>query len=429
MTHNTSIQHINSFYAATADAALTFPRLLGDTEADVCIIGGGYTGLTSALYLAERGYKVVVLEAARVGWGASGRNGGHVGVGPRAGQKTLEKTIGKERARALWNLTLEGTQAVRDLVQKHKIDCDFKEGNVHIASKPAHAENYRKQVAHLRKHYDFDQIRYLGKAEVRQMVGTKAIHGGYYNSFACHLHPLKYAQGLARAAAKAGVTIYEQSRVSGFTKGGTPVVSTGQGRVKVKFIILACNGYLEKLEPRMAPKIMPLNNYMLATEPLSEERCRELIRDDHSVTNSKFVVNYWKLSADNRLLFGGGESYTSRHPGNIKALVRKHLLRIYPQLENTRIDYGWGGTLAITMNRMSHLGRLENNVFFSQGYSGHGLPIASLSAKLLAEAVAGTAERFDLLGSYPIPAFPGGTLLRRPGQLAGMLFYTLMDLF
>ncbi|NIB39427.1 FAD-binding oxidoreductase [Pseudomaricurvus alkylphenolicus] len=420
-------RHVDSYYAASANALRDFPALEGEVDADVCVIGGGYTGLSSALHLAERGYKVVLLEAERVGWGASGRNGGHVGTGQRLDQHSLEAKVGREKARMMWDLSLEAVQTVKDLIEKHQIQCDLKPGILHTAHKASLRDEYLQEAEFLQKNYDYDAIRFVDKDEVRQLVGSDNYHCGTLDSFSCHLHPLNFALGLGRACADAGVRIFENSRVVNYSDGSNPIVTTARGRVKAKFVVLGCNGYLGKLEPRMAGKIMPINNFVLATEPLSDELCRELIRDDTAVADSLFVINYWKLSGDNRLLFGGGENYTSRFPRDMKSFVRKYMLRVYPQLQNTRIDYAWGGTLAITLNRMPHFGRLSDNVFYAQGYSGHGVPTATMAGKLLAEAVAGTAERFDVMADYPTHTFPGGTLLRWPGLVAGMLYYSLRD--
>jgi gamma-glutamylputrescine oxidase len=425
--HSTAEPHIDSYYAATAKELPNHPTLLGEVEADVCVIGGGYTGLSAALHLAERGYSVALLEANKVGWGASGRNGGHVGTGQRVDQDTLESKVGIEQAKAFWNMGLEAVQTVRDLVAKHDIDCDLKEGNIHVSHRASDAKEYRDEVEHLQKYYGYQHLRFVDKEETRHLVGSDNYHCGTYDSFSCHLHPLNYALGLAKAATKAGVRIYENSRVTEYSKSANPVVKTDQGQVKCKFVILGCNGYLGKLEPRMAGKIMPINNFVLATEPLSDAQCADLIREDTSVADALFVINYWKISGDNRLIFGGGENYTSRFPKDLKRFVSKYMLRVYPQLQNTKIDYAWGGTLAITMNRMPHFGRLEDNVFYAQGYSGHGVPTATMAGKLLAEAVAGTAERFDVMANYPTHTFPGGTLLRWPGLVAGMLYYSLRD--
>lgn len=418
---------IDSYYAASANQHQSWPQLLGEKTSDVCIIGGGYTGLSTALHLQKRGYSTTILEAEHVAWGASGRNGGHVGTGQRAGQDVLEKLVGLEHATRLWEFGLEAVDTVCGLIDEHKIECDLKTGNLHVASKADHIAGYRTEVEHLKHQYGYDQVRYVERDELETMTSSRRFFGGMVDNGCRHLHPLNYALGLASAAAELGCEIYENSGVTSYTEGENITVVTAGGQVKSKYLVLACNGYLGKLEPRTAGKIMPINNFMLATEPLSEELARSLIRDDTSISDSLFVIDYWKLSGENRLLFGGGENYTSRFPADIKGMVRKCMLKIYPELEKTRIDYAWGGTLAVTMNRLPHFGRLGGNIFFAQGYSGHGVPTATMAGKLIAETLAGTAERFDVMASIPTHTFPGGTLLRWPGLVAGMLYYSLRD--
>ncbi|MCV6626130.1 MAG: FAD-binding oxidoreductase, partial [Cellvibrionaceae bacterium] len=357
----------------------------------------------------------------------SGRNGGHCGVGQRKDQQELEDMLGKERAKLLWQYSIEAVDTVAELVAEHKIDCDLKKGILHVASKPKHTNWLQEDVALLKNQYGYEQCRYVDKHEVGQLVGSESFHGGLLDQRSLHLHPLNFVLGLGRACRELGVKIFENSRVESYQDGNTVRIKTATGQVNAKFMVLACNGYLDKLEPKMAGKIMPINNFVLATEPLGEEKARQLIRDDTAVADTLFVINYWKLSGDNRLIFGGGENYSRKFPADIKNFVRKYMLRIYPQLENARIDYGWGGTLAITLNRMPHFGRLQPNVLFAQGYSGHGVPTAIMGGKLLAEAIAGTAERFDVMAEVPTASFPGGTMLRYPGLVAGMLFYSLMD--
>ncbi|HEY8568041.1 FAD-binding oxidoreductase [Microbulbifer sp.] len=419
--------HADSYYAASANATPAYDALEGAVEADVCVIGAGYTGLSTALHLAERGFKVVVLEAERIAWGASGRNGGHVGVGQRKGQEDLEKMLGVDTAKVLWDMGLEAVQLVEDLIHKHDIQCDLKRGIMHLAAKPSHDAWLKEEVEVLNQRYGYDKMRYAERDEVRSLVGSERFYGGQVDSGSLHLHPLNYALGLAAAAEKAGVQFFENSRVTSYHGGNPCVVNTARGSVRARNVVLACNGYLGGLEPRMAGRIMPINNFVLATEPLPQELARELIANDYALQDTLFVINYWKLSGDNRLVFGGGENYTSRFPQDIRAFVRKYMLEIYPQLADTRIDFGWGGTLAITLNRMPSIGRLEPNVYYSQGYSGHGVPTATFAGKILAEVLAGTEERFDILARIPTPSFPGGTLLRWPGLVAGMLYYSLKD--
>ena len=419
--------HVDSWYAATANLQLDLPPLAGKHSCDVCVIGGGYTGLSTALHLRQLGYSVILLEANRIAWGASGRNGGHVATGQRVDQETLEKLVGLERARELWRLGLEAVDLVCELIGQYAIDCELKQGNLHVASKPGDIAALPAEVEHLQTVYGYDQISFIDSAELAGMTSAQGFGGATLDSGARHLHPLNFALGLARAALDAGAQLFEGSRVLSYSEGDKVNIKTSRGEVEADYLVLGCNGYLDKLEPRAAGRIMPINNYMLATEPLPEATARQLIRDDTSMSDSRFVINYWKLSADNRLLFGGGESYSRRFPADIKGFVRKYMLRIYPELEHTKIDYGWGGTLAITLKRMPDFGRLGPNVFYAHGFSGHGVPTATLAGKLLAEVISGTAERFDVMAGVPAPRFPGGTLLRWPGLVAGMLFYSLRD--
>ncbi len=422
-------RHVESYYAATANDRRERPALSGEARADVCVIGGGFTGLSAALHLAERGYDVALLEAERLAWGASGRNGGQMNSGQRVGQQALEALVGLEQARQLWDLAEEAKATVRERIERHAIDCDLKPGNLLCAYKPDEAEGLARSADHLREVYGYDQDRAVSKEEMAEMLGTTRYHGGRLDLGAGHLHPLNYALGLARAAEAAGATLYEASRATRIETGtgGKTVVRTAGGQVAADYLVLGCNGYLEKLEPRIAGRIMPINNYVLATAPLGEEGARALIRDDVCVTDTKFVVDYYRLSADKRLLFGGGETYSRRFPADMKGFVRRYMLRVYPQLAETPIDYAWGGTLAITMNRLPAFGRLAPNTFYAQGYSGQGVALTSLAGKLIAEAVAGTAERFDVMARLPQRDFPGGTLLRWPGLVAGMLYYSLRD--
>ncbi len=417
-----------SYYAASAQAAAPCDTLQGEHAADVCIIGAGYTGLSAALHLREQGLSVIVLEAGKLAQGASGRNGGQVCVGLNPGQTALEAWLGAEHARQLWNLSLDAVALVKDLIEKLQIDCDLKSGILHAAFKPSHVAAMQHEAEHLRRHCGYEGVRFVTGSEVRDMLDTRRYHGGQLFSEAVHLHPLNYALGLATAARAKGAQLFEHSRVLDYHREpqGTQV-NTARGSVRTQTLVLACNGYLGALEPRVADSIMPINNFILATEPLSKELAQRLIRDDIAVADSKFVVNYFRLSADHRLLFGGGETYRRGFPSDIKSLVRRHLLQVYPQLESTRIDHAWGGTLAITRNRLPFFRRLDNNLYVAQGYSGHGIALATLGGKLISDAIAGSPAGFDTLARVPTPSFPGGPLLRWPALVAGMLYYQLRD--
>jgi len=416
-----------SYYKATANRELNFSALDGDLVADVCIVGAGYTGLSAALHLAERGYAVVVLDAQRVGWGASGRNGGQLGTGQRVDQETLEKMVGLERAKQLWQLAEDSKNLVKDLIAKYKIDCDLKPGIIYADHKQRFASGTEDYVRHLNETYDYADIRFLDRAALREEIGTVAYFGGSIDMGAAHLHPLNFALGLADAAEGAGAQIFEQTRVLRIEPGARAQVKTATGTVRAEHVLLACNGYLGGLAPDVAAKVMPINSYIVATEPLSEELARDVIRNDVAVADSRFVVNYYRLSADRRMLFGGRESYGYTTPNDIAESVKRRMTGIYPQLADAKIDYYWGGTLGITMNRMPHVARLSPNILSASGYSGHGLGMSTLCGQLMAEAVAGLAERFEVMAGLPIPRFPGGTLLRQPLLVLAMLYFALRD--
>ena len=417
----------DSYYAATAEHLHEQPQLQGSQRADVCVIGGGFTGLSAALNLAERGMDVVLLEAERIGWGASGRNGGQVGSGQRKDVLEMEEQFGLERSKLFWDFAEAAKADIRERVAKHDIQCDLQHGQIVGIHKRRYVGMAAEYAEALAERYDYPHTRALNRDETRSLVATEDFLESFHDAGAMSLHPLNYALGLARAALEAGVRIFEYSRVTDYTRTDPATISTARGRVEARFVVLACNGYLKKLEPRVAGKIMPINNFMIATEPLGAERARNLIADRNCVHDSRFVVNYFRISGDDRLLFGGGENYRSGFPRDISAFVRPYMLKIFPQLDDVRIDYAWGGTLSITVARLPHVGRLEPNLYFGQGYSGHGVSIANFAGKVIAEAIAGTAERFDVMASLPMRSFPGGTLLRYPGMVLAMLYYSLVD--
>jgi gamma-glutamylputrescine oxidase len=414
-----------SYYAATATPLDSFPKAKGTISCDVCVVGGGYSGLSAALHLAQSGYDVVLLDAQRVGFGASGRNGGQVGTGQRIGQDDLEGLVDLSQAQALWDLSLESVGLVRGLIAKHNLDCGWFDGIIeadHRARNVPHSHEYADK---LRNEYDYHLIRPVGRDEMRSLVGSSAYYGGTLDMGGGHMHPLRFALGLSRAARDAGVRIYERSKVTSVTPDGK--VGTDQAQITAKHVILGCNGYLGALNGHVAQRVMPINNFIAATEPLSDAKARNLIRDNHAVADSKFVINYFRLSEDNRMLFGGGESYGYKFPKDIAKTVRKPMLQIFPQLKDTKIDYAWGGTLGITMNRMPHFARVSDKVLSISGYSGHGVAMATLAGKLAAQAVAGQAEKFDIFSTVPTPRFPGGPRLRAPLLVLAMLWYSMRD--
>jgi gamma-glutamylputrescine oxidase len=419
--------HPSSYYVATAKEMVERPALSGEERADVCVIGGGFTGISAALNLAEKGFDVVLLEAERMGYGASGRCGGLIGSGQRKDVLEMEHLYGAERSRVLWDFSEAAKEEIRGRVNKHRIQCDLQKGQVVGVHKKSYCDWPQELADALAERYDYPHCRALDASEAREMVATPTFLGGLWDAEAMTLHPLNYVLGLARAASEAGVRIYENSRVRWYTRKDPSEVKTRHGSVRASFVVLACNGYLGNLERRVAGKIMPINNFMIATEPLGRKRSRELISGRFGVHDTRFVVNYFRLSDDYRLLFGGGENYRPGFPGDIENFVRPYMLNVFPQLEDTKIDYDWGGTLSVTVNRMPHFGRLRPNLYFAHGYSGHGISTASFAGKVIAEAIAGTAERFDVMAGIPIHTFPGGTLLRYPGMVLGMMYYSMKD--
>lgn len=416
----------DSWYAATANSVPEFPTLKGMQKADVCVVGGGFTGLSSALHLAKRGYDVVLIEAQRVGWGASGRNGGQVAGGWNKDQRDLEKQQGADDARRLFEIARDSVACVRDLVAEHDIQCDLRDGVAHVDLHARDVPDAHASARFVQERYGYDQVELLDRDGCCDLMGTDAYHGGTLDWGGCHIHPLNFALGLAKAAAAAGVRIYEQSEVSKIIEGQPVSIVTRHGRVKADFLVLGCNGYLGGLNGKVAARVMPINNFIVATEPLGE-MAEDLIRKDIAVADSKFVVNYFRRSADNRMLWGGGESYGWKFPRDIRGLVSKSMLEIYPQLRDIKLDYAWGGTLAITMNRMPVFARLGPNVLNASGYSGHGVALATLAGRITADAIAGQAEDFDILERVPSPRFPGGTLLRWPGLVLAMSWYAMRD--
>ncbi|SLN64158.1 Gamma-glutamylputrescine oxidoreductase [Roseovarius litorisediminis] len=419
-------QYPASWYAATATPLDPFERLKGQTRADVCVIGAGYTGLSAALHLAEAGYDVALIEAHRVGFGASGRNGGQLGSGQRMDQTGLEKMMGHEDAAKLWNLAEDAKNLVKSLVAKHKIECHLKPGIAHACFTAREVAQEHGYADHLRKTYGYDQIENLEADAFYEICPSPAYKGGTLDMGAGHLHPLSYALGLARAAQSAGVRIHENSVVHDIQRGTRVVVRTDHGQVEADHVILACNGYLGGLERKVAARVMPINNFIAATEPLGDDAARVLTRDI-AVADTKFVINYFRLSHDKRLLFGGGESYGYRFPSDIAATVRKPMQEIYPHLRDVKIDYTWGGTLGITLKRMPYLARLAPNILSASGYSGHGVGTATHAGKLMADAIAGQAEGFDTMARVPAPAFPGGSALRSPLLVLAMTWYAMRD--
>ena len=416
-----------SLYAATRDASPDRPALHSAVRADVCIIGGGYTGLSAALHLARAGRRVVVLEAHRAGFGASGRNGGQIGSGQRLEVDALEKMAGRAAARRLWDMAEDAKALTFALAAEAGVPTH--KGIAHAARRPSEVTHAHRMADRLARDYGYTQITPLDATGLHALIPSPAYIGGDIDHGGGHVHPLNLALGLARLAEAAGATIYENTTATQITHGTatTPSrITTAAGEVTADHVILAANGYLDRLEPSVAARVMPINNYILATEPLGD-RAAEVLTQNIAAHDTKFVVNYWRLSDDKRLIFGGGETVTYRFPRDIAAKVRKPMLEVYPHLRDVKITHAWGGTLAITLNRMPCFRRPAPNTLSASGFSGHGVALAILSGRLMAQAITATGDGFDAMAALPMPAFPGGALLRAPMLIAGMSWYALRD--
>jgi len=416
-----------SWYEATADASLAYPPLDGDTTAHVAVIGGGYTGLSAALHLAEAGIDTVLIEARTIGWGASGRNGGQLHSGQRRDQDWLERHLGRPAAHELWHLAEEAKALVMSLIERHGIDAEWRPGLVEAVHKPRLVDEERHYVDKLNEAYAYPHAEWVGRDELAAMIGTPDYFGGRLDRTAGHLHPLKFAQGLARAAAKAGARLYENTGAVRLVDGIQPTIETARGRIRADIVVLAGNGLLDGIDEETETRAMPIKNYILTTEPIGAGRSGGLIPGGEAVSDSRFVVYYWRPTPDGRVLFGGGETYSRRDPADIAAFVRRHLARIYPKLKDVRIDHAWGGTLAVTVNRLPFLRRLRPGVYAASGYSGQGVALAPFGGKIIADAILGDPGRLDRFAALPCPRFPGGKLLRWPALVAGMSWYALRD--
>ena len=423
-----SAQHAPSYYAATLQESVVTAPFDGSVRCDVCVIGGGYTGLATALHLARRGVDVALLEQSRLGWGASGRNGGQVHVGMRRSQQWLEARGGLALARRYWEFVLAARAHLDWLIDSYAIQCDLRPGQVHANHRVRYGADTRREVEHLQNTYNYPHLRYIARDELRSMVASEAYHSGSLDARGGHLHALNYALGIARAAASHGARLHEGVEATGLQADGTGWrITTARGEVRAARVVLACNGYLRGLSAAVERHVMPIHNYIAVTEPLGAQRAAALISNGAAVADSRFVVNYFRLTPDHRLLFGGGENYGYRFPGDIGAFVRPHVLSIFPQLREVRFEYAWGGTLGITSTRMPLVRELEPGLVNASGYSGLGVLLAPYTGKIVADALCGEREEMELLSRIPVPALPGGPALRWPTLVAAMSFYALRD--
>ena len=423
-----------SYYAATAPRAAPFPALQGEVGADVAVVGGGLAGLSAAIELHDRGFDVVLLEARDVGWGASGRNGGQAIHGLACGEALVEQQLGVDAARRVWAMSIEALDLIRARIARFGIDCDWRDGYVAVATSERKARELRAWVERTERVYGYAQ-RWIGRAELPGWVASLRYAAGAHDPRSGHMHPLKYTLGLAHAAARLGVRVYERSAVTALDdRRGEPLrVRTADGVVVARHVLLAGNVYLQQFAPRIAPqlaaRIMPVGTYIVATPVLGADVARALIPSGCAVCDTNFVLDYFRTSADHRLLYGGRVSYSTATPPGLAAGMRRRMLRTFPQLGRVDVEHAWGGFVDISMSRAPDFGRVGERVYYLQGFSGHGLALTGIAGKLVAEAIAGDASRFDTFARLEHRRFPGGPLLRMPALVAGMAWYRLRDLF
>jgi gamma-glutamylputrescine oxidase len=422
----------NSYYTASANAKPHYPALQEDVDVDVCVVGAGLAGLSAAIELRDRGYSVLLLEAETVGWGASGRNGGQIIAGLACDHTVIEKAIGFDAARDAWDVTIAALDLVRERIKRFDIKCDLVDGFLGLAVGPRKGAALSEWYENMSKRYHYDaDTEWIAPDRLQNWIASPRFHSGYHDRRSGHLHPLNYTIGLAKGAASIGVRICEHSPVRSMSAGEPALLRTDSGSVKARFVVLAGNVYLPEVAPQLAPslarRIMPVGTYVIGTEPIDAALVAKLIPSNSAVCDSNFVLDYFRFSADHRMLFGGRVSYSTMTPPNLKENMHKRMRMVFPQLADTKIEYSWGGFVDITMNRAPDFGRYAANVYYLQGFSGHGVALTGMAGKLVAEAISGQAERFDLLARIPHHDFPGGKLLRIPALVLGMLWYRLRD--
>lgn len=422
----TNTPHAPSYYAGSANPSPARPALQGEIETDICVIGAGYTGLSTALHLAENGFKVAILEAAKVGWGASGRNGGQIVNSYSRDIDAIEKQTNKRNAELMAHMAFEGGRIIRERIAKYDIQCDLKDGGVFAAFNEKQMGHLRAQKALWEKH-GHTQLEMLDHAGIRKVVKTERYVGGMLDMSGGHIHPLNLALGEAAAFESLGGLIYEQSPATRIERGANPVVHTEQGRVRCKFIVVAGNAYLGNLLPELAAKAMPCGTQVLTTEPLDPELAAELLPQDYCVEDCNYLLDYYRLTSDKRMIYGGGVVYGARDPEDIERIIRPKMLKTFPMLKDVKVDYTWTGNFLLTLSRLPQVGRIGDNIYYSQGCSGHGVTYTHVAGRVLAEALRGQAERFDAFASLPHFPFPGGRLFRVPFTALGAFYYDLRD--
>ena len=425
-------QHDNektSYYRHSVKPYISKDVLDDYSEFDICIIGGGLTGISSALNLADKGYSVAICESRLIGWGASGRNGGQLGNGMRKDQFFLEEKFGFDTAKEFWNLGLEAVKYSLELINKYKIDCNLQNGIISAGCFNNDLRYFEHEKNHLERYYQNTNLKTLNKFQIKEEINSNLYESGLINYGGYHINPLKFLLGLAKQINLKNVKVYENTPITNILDKGDYIYSySNKKKIKSKKVVVGCNGYLDRLLSKIRSRFMPINNYVIATEPLGEKKARDLIRNNHAVCDTRFIIDYYRFSEDWRLIFGGGETFSAMFMKNSKNFVKKRMDQVFPTLKSCNIDFSWGGTLAITVNRLPHFGSLMNNkLIYAHGYSGHGLALSTLAGKLITEKIEGEEDRFNLLSDIKHLIIPGGDLLRRPIYSSAIFYYKFRD--
>lgn len=421
-------EHTNSYYAASKNWQTDYPKLKGDHHCDVAIVGGGFTGVSAALRLIEHGYKVAVVEANRISWGASGRNGGQLIDGFVMDLDKFEKKVGKIGAEIAYQMGIESRDVVLERIKKHSIDCDLKFGFLDVAMNQGDIDDFHEWLEEKQENNYPHKMEFITQENLKQHVGSDKYIAGVVNYGNGHLHPLNLCIGEARAIVDQGGAIFEQSLVKKIKHGENPKLITENGVVHAKKVILAGNAYLRKTEPKLAGAVIPAGSYIIATEPLSESLANELLPSGMAVCDQRVGLDYYRLSADRRMLFGGLCNYSGRNPKSIRGVLQPKMLNVFPQLAGKRIDYEWGGYIGISINRIPQMGRIQNNTYYVQGYSGHGLCPTHIAGNVIADAIVGDTERFDVFEKVKHIRLPGGLWFANPALALGMMWFRLKEL-
>lgn len=429
---NTYEQHDNekgSFYKTSVKKFNSYDQLEDNYKVDICVVGGGLTGISSALHLAKKGYSVAVCEARSIGWGASGRNGGQLGNGMRKDQFIIEKNFGVDHAKELWKLGLESVQTCLDLISKYRIDCNAKKGVLSAGCFKNDIKDFEFEKNYLEKNYNYTQLDIIDNNLIKTEINSEMYFSGLLNKGSYHLNPLKFLIGLANQLKSFNVKVFENTPITKIqNKNDHIIVHSSKKKIISQKVVVCCNGYLDKLLGGIRNKFMPINNYVVATEPLGEKKAKSIIKNNYAICDTRFILDYYRFTEDWRLLFGAGETYTANFMHKSEDFVKKRMIKVFPMLKNTNIDFSWGGTLAITSNRLPHFGDLYNNkLIYAHGYSGHGLALSVLAGKLISEKISGETERFDLISKIKHTFIPGGDLFRRPIYSSAIFYYKLRD--